>query len=166
MVAVFFAATLSSKAGELNALASTTVVDLYRHVIHPGASDRHYVRASRFFTIFWGAIAISFALFISMAENLIEAGNIVSSVFYGVPLAIFLVAFFIRWIGGTAIFWAAIMTQIMVIICYWTLSIGYLWYNLIGCGICVGLSVLLQLALGPVDKAEPQGFSVIQTNDA
>jgi Na+/proline symporter len=167
LVAVFFAATLSSKAGELNALASTTVVDLYRHVIHPHASDRHYVRASRAFTIFWGAVSISFALFASMKENLIEAGNIVSSVFYGVPLAVFLVAFFLRWIGGTAIFFSAIITQIIVIVCYFKLPIGYLWYNLIGCGICVGISLLLQVILGPLTRpADAETFVAVQPNDA
>ncbi len=148
LVAAFFAATMSSKAGELNALSSTTIVDLYRHVIRRDATDRHYVVASRCFTVFWGLVAIAFALFARMSENLIEAGNIVGSVFYGVPLALFLIAFFLRRIGGTAAFWAAVVTQALVITCYFTLSIGYLWYNFLGCAACVLLSLILQAVIG------------------
>jgi solute:Na+ symporter, SSS family len=148
LVAAFFAATMSSKAGELNALSSTTIVDLYRHVIRRDATDHHYVVASRCFTVFWGLVAIAFALFARMSENLIEAGNIVGSVFYGVPLALFLIAFFLRRIGGTAAFWAAVVTQALVITCYFTLSIGYLWYNFLGCAACVLLSLVLQAVIG------------------
>ena len=148
LVAAFFAATMSSKAGELNALSSTTIVDFYRHVIRRDATDRHYVVASRCFTVFWGLVAIAFALFARMSENLIEAGNIVGSVFYGVPLALFLIAFFIRQISGTATFWAAVVTQVLVIVSYFTLSIGYLWYNFIGCAACVLLSLILQAVIG------------------
>ena len=148
LVAAFFAATMSSKAGELNALSSTTIVDFYRHVIRRDATDGHYVVASRCFTVFWGLVAIAFALFARMSENLIEAGNIVGSVFYGVPLALFLIAFFIRQISGTATFWAAVVTQVLVIVSYFTLSIGYLWYNFIGCAACVLLSLILQAVIG------------------
>ncbi len=87
LVAAFFAAALSSKAAELNALASTSVIDFYRAVIRPNASDRHYVLASKGFTIFWGLVAMGFALFADMSENLIQAANIVGSLFYGVILA-------------------------------------------------------------------------------
>jgi solute:Na+ symporter, SSS family len=149
LVAVFFAAALSSKAAELNALASTTTVDLYRHVIRREASDAHYILASKCFTVFWGLVALSFAMFADMVENLIQAANIVGSVFYGVPLALFLVAFFLRFIRGTAVFWAAIVCQAMVIVLYFRLDISYLWYNLIGCAACVLLSVLFQLIFMP-----------------
>jgi solute:Na+ symporter, SSS family len=159
LVAVFFAAAFSSKAGELNALGSTTVVDLYRHVIEPNASDQHYVIAGKLFTVLWGLVALGFALFAHLSENLIQAGNIVGSVFYGVPLALFLVAFFLKWIGGTAVFFAGIVTQALVIVFYFTLPIGYLWYNLIGCAICVTLALVLQLVL-PTPR-EPRGFPVI-----
>jgi uncharacterized sodium:solute symporter family permease YidK len=148
LVAVFFAAAMSSKAAELNALGSTTTVDLYRHVIRREEGDAHYVFASKCFTAFWGLVAIAFALFARMSENLIEAGNIVGSVFYGVPLALFLVAFFLKWIGGTAIFWAAIITQALIFVFYYSLSISYLWYNLIGCAICVALGIVLQAVIG------------------
>jgi solute:Na+ symporter, SSS family len=154
LVAVFFAAALSSKAAELNALASTTTVDFYRHLVNREASDAHCVAASKIFTVFWGLVALGFALFAHMVENLIQAANIVGSVFYGVPLALFLIAFFLRRIGGTAVFWAGILSQIMVIIFYFTLPISYLWYNLIGCVMCVLLAAVFQLAFGGVRTPE------------
>jgi solute:Na+ symporter, SSS family len=137
LVACFFSAALSSKAAELNALASTTTVDVYRHLIRYDATDRHYVLASKCFTVLWGFVALGFALFAGLQENLIQAANIVGSVFYGVPLALFLVAFLLPSIDGTATFWSAIVCQILVIILYFTLNISYLWYNLIGCAACV-----------------------------
>ena len=149
LVAAFFAAALSSKAAELNALGSTTTIDFYRHVFKREASDAHYVAASKWFTLLWGLVAIGFALFANLAENLIQAVNIVGSVFYGVVLALFLVAFFIRRVGGTAIFWAALAAQALVFILYFSLSISYLWYNFIGCAACVLFSLILQAVLGP-----------------
>jgi len=158
LVAVFFAATLSSKAGELNALGSTTTVDLYRHIVKREASDAHYVAASRFFTIFWGLVAIAFALFANMVENLIEAVNILGSIFYGVVLGMFLVAFFLRWVGGTAIFWAAIAAQLLVFVLYNLLSISYLWYNIIGCALCMVFALVLQ----PIIRSGGNGESSVE----
>ena len=157
LITVFLAATLSSKAAELNALGSTTTVDLYRHIVTRQATDAHYLKASRFFTAMWGLIAICFALFANMAENLIQAVNIVGSIFYGVVLGMFLVAFFLRWIGGTAVFYAAIVSQAMVLVFYFTIPISYLWYNVIGCALCVVLSACLQLGLGPIDREPTRG---------
>ena len=94
LVAAFFAAALSSKAGELNALGSTTTVDFYRHLQRHANEDGHYVRASRWFTAGWGLVAIGFALFAHLSENLIQAVNILGSIFNGVVLGLFLVAFF------------------------------------------------------------------------
>jgi Na+/proline symporter len=148
LVAVFFAAALSSKSAELNALGSTTTVDLYRHVIRREATDAHYVAASKWFTALWGVVAIGFALCARLAENLIQAVNILGSIFYGVMLGLFLVAFFLRWVRGTAVFWAAAAAQVLVFVLYFSLSISYLWYNLIGCAACVGFSVILQAVLG------------------
>jgi SSS family solute:Na+ symporter len=148
LVAAFFAAALSSKAAELNALGSTTTIDFYRHVLKRQATDAHYVAASKCFTLLWGLVALAFALFANLAENLIQAVNIVGSIFYGVMLALFLVAFFVRWVSGTAVFWAALAAQTLVFVLYFSLSISYLWYNFIGCAACVLLSVLLQALLG------------------
>ncbi|MBX3389271.1 MAG: sodium:solute symporter [Phycisphaeraceae bacterium] len=147
LVAAFFAATLSSKSAELNALASTSTIDVYRNLVSRGASDAHYVMASRVLTVFWGMVAIGFALFARLAENLIQALNIVGSIFYGPVLTLFLVAFFLKWIGGTAVFWAAIGAQLLVIALYFTLDISYLWYNFIGPGACILLAIVLQTVL-------------------
>jgi Na+/proline symporter len=149
LIAAFFAAALASKAAELNALGSTTTVDFYRHIIKRTATDAHYVAASKWFTLFWGLVAISFALFASMTENLIQAANILGSLFYGVMLGLFLVAFFLRWIGGTAVFWGALAAEALVLALHFSHAISYLWYNPIGCAACVVISILLQAASGP-----------------
>jgi SSS family transporter len=147
LVAAFFAAAFSSKAAELNALGSTTTVDFYRHLVRSGAPDAHYVTASKAFTALWGLVAIGFALSIHLAENLIQAVNIIGSIFYGVVLGLFLSAFFLRRVGGTAIFWAALAAQALVFLLYATLSISYLWYNVIGCAACMLFALVLQAAL-------------------
>jgi SSS family solute:Na+ symporter len=147
LVAAFFAAAFSSKAAELNALGSTTTVDFYRHLVRSEAPDAHYVTASKVFTALWGLVAIGFALSIRLAENLIQAVNIIGSIFYGVVLGLFLSAFFLRRVGGTAIFWAALAAQALVFFLYSALSISYLWYNVIGCAACMLFGLVLQSAL-------------------
>ena len=147
LVAAFFAAALSSKAAELTALGSSTTVDLYRH-LKTGATDRECLRASKWFTALWGVVAIGFALYAHLVENLIQAVNILGSIFYGVMLGLFVVAFFLRRVGGTAVFWAAVMAQALVFVLYFNLTISYLWYPLIGCAACVFLSLILQAGLG------------------
>lgn len=152
LVAAFFAAALQSKSAELNALGATTTVDFYRRLIKREANDAHYVAASRWFTFLWGLVAIGFALFANLVENLIQAVNIVGSVFYGVFLALFLIGFFLKRIRGVAVFWAALVAQLLVVVLYFSLNISYLWYNLIGCAGCVLLSLAIQVFLRP----EPQ----------
>jgi Na+/proline symporter len=144
LVAAFLAAALQSKSAELTALGATTTVDFYRHVLRRDADDEHHVRATRWFTAFWGVLAMSFALFASMSENLIQAVNIVGSIFYGVALGLVLVAFFAKHVRGTAVFWAGVAAQLLVFVLFATLEISYLWYNVIGCGACVLLSLALQ----------------------
>ena len=116
---------------------------------HTRADDAHYVSASRWFTVMWGLVAVGFALFASLAENLIQAVNIVASIFYGVVLGMFLVAFFLRRVHGTAVFWAAIAAQLLVFVLYASLEISYLWYNVIGCAACVGFSLACRLCSDP-----------------
>jgi solute:Na+ symporter, SSS family len=148
LVAVMFAAALSSKAAELNALGTTTTIDLWRHVRPLAASDEaRNVRVAKRFTALWGVFAVGFALFVGFAENLIEAINILGSIFYGVVLGIFLVAFFFRRVGGSAVFFGALAAQALVIAMFLSLNIGYLWYNLIGCAACLAFSILLQAVL-------------------
>jgi Na+/proline symporter len=150
LIAVMFAAALSSKAAELNALGTTTTIDLWRHFRPLAAADEaRNVRVAKRFTALWGLFAVAFALFAGFAENLIEAINILGSIFYGVVLGIFLVAFFLRRVGGSAVFFAAVAAQALVILMFLSLNIGYLWYNLIGCAACIAFSMLLQAVLGP-----------------
>jgi len=156
LVAAFFAATFSSKAGELNALGASTTIDFYRHVVRRDAEDAHYVKASKWFTALWGLVAIGFALFANLVENLIQATNIIGSVFYGVVLGLFLTAFFLRRIGGTAVFWGAVSAQLLVFALYASLSISYLWYNIIGCAACMLFSAVIQAFLprsAPMDTS-------------
>ena len=155
LVAVMFAAALSSKAAELAALGTTTTIDLWRH-FHPltAADERRNVRVARRFTAMWGLVAVAFALFAGFAENLIEAINILGSIFYGVLLGLFLVAFFLRRVGGSAVFFAAVAAEALVIVMYFSLNIGYLWYNIIGCAACVAFSVAMQAILPPRARAD------------
>lgn len=148
LIAVILFAAMSSTASELNALGTTTVVDFYRRSIRPNETDRHYVFVSKAFTVFWGLVALSFASFASLLDNLIEAVNILGSIFYGTILGIFLVAFFLKRIGSNATFIAALIAQTTVLFLYFTSSLGFLWYNVVGCAIVVFFALLLK----PIDK--------------
>ncbi len=151
LVAVMFASALSSKAGELNALGTTSTIDLWRALRPLAAHDEaRNVRNAKWFTALWGVFAIGFALYASFAENLIEALNIVASVFYPPLLGVFLVAFFFKKVGGTAVFWAAIASQALLLGLFFFAqdTVAYLWLNPIGCAACVGFALLLQ-ALSP-----------------
>jgi solute:Na+ symporter, SSS family len=132
LVAVIFCATMSATSAVLNALGSTTAVDFYR-VFRPHGTDHHYVVATRWLTAGWGLVAIAVASFCNLVENLIEAGNILASVFYGSILGLFLVAFFLRQVRGSAVFFGAVLAQTLVLTLFFTTNIGYLWYNFIGC---------------------------------
>ena len=144
LIAVILCATMSATAATLNALGSTTAIDFYRPLIRPNASDHHYVVAAKALTAAWGLIAIGVASFASLVENLIEAGNILGSVFYGSILGLFLAAFFIRRVTGSAVFFAAVLAQSLVFVLFATTNIGYLWYNFIGCAAVLVLATLLQ----------------------
>ncbi|TGD82804.1 sodium:solute symporter [Hymenobacter wooponensis] len=142
LIAVVLSAAMSSAAGGLNALASTTIIDLYQPV-KPGLTERHYVRASRWAAVGWGVLGIGFATFAAQLENLIQAVNILGSLFYGTMLGIFVVAFFLKRVDGRAVFWSAIVAQIAVLLLYWRTEIGYLWFNIIGCVLVMLGSVLM-----------------------
>ncbi len=144
LIAVILCAAMSSSASELNALGSTTVVDFYRPLLHPQASEAHQLLVSKLLTAAWGAVAISFALFANLVENLIQAINILGSIFYGSILGIFLVAFFLRFVRGTAVFVAAIISQVLVLALFYGTAISYLWYNVIGCIVVMVLAALLE----------------------
>ena len=132
LLAVILSAAMSSTASELNALSTTTVIDLYKrnHVVKK--SDNHYLKASKWFTVMWGIIAIIFASVGRLFENLIELVNLIGSLFYGTVLGIFIVAFFFKKIRGNEVFYSACLSQILIFFIYGYFEIGYLWLNFIG----------------------------------
>ena len=143
ILASILSASMSSTSAELNALASVTIVDIYKRVFKKNASDRHYLIASRLATVFWGIYAVSFALFANRIGSLIEAVNILGSLFYGTILGIFLIAFFFKNIGGNATFIAALIAELAVLACYFFTEIPYLWFNVIGCVVLIALAHLM-----------------------
>ena len=143
ILAAILSASMSSCAGELNALASVTVIDIYKRLGRRDATDRHYLRVSRLATVFWGLYAIAFAQFANHLGSLIEAVNIMGSLFYGTILGIFLVAFYLKKIGGNATFVAAIIAELTVLACYAFTKIPYLWFNVIGCVTLVALAAIM-----------------------
>jgi len=150
LIAVIFSAAMSSIASELNALATTTVIDIYKRSIVTDATDAHYLSASKWFTIGWGVLALFFAYFAAGFENLIQAVNIVGSLFYGVILGIFMVAFFMKNIGSNAVFKAAILGELFVVTIwllneYNMINLSFLWLNLIGCGLVMLLAAFFGL---------------------
>lgn len=158
LLAVIMAAAMSSTASELNALGATTTMDFYKRLIQKNAKEEHYLLASKSITAAWGLVAIGFALIAHMLENLIEAVNILGSLFYGTILGIFVVAFFIKMIKAKAVFIAALVAELLVIICYFYFEerIAYLWLNVIGCLLVVMFSLLFQVFLekGKTAKSE------------
>ncbi len=139
LLAVVFFAAMSSTASELNALASTTTVDIYKRLWRKNESDRHYLNASKGWTFFWGMVAVFFATFGTLFDNLIQFVNIVGSIFYGTILGIFLVAFYMKWIKSNAVFIAALISQIGIIAIFYFMiflpeeeMLSYLWLNIIG----------------------------------
>lgn len=152
LLAVIFSAAMSSTASELNALATTTVVDLYRRSFAKDKSDRHYLNASKAFTVVWGCIALIFAATANLFENLIQAVNIIGSLFYGAILGIFLVAFFMKKVGSRAVFIGALIGEAIVLVIFTLnsmeiINIAYLWLNLIGCTLVMGIAWILEQVL-------------------
>ncbi|MDQ6913403.1 MAG: sodium:solute symporter [Verrucomicrobiota bacterium] len=143
LMAVIFCAAASSTAAELNALGSTTEVDFYRPLVRPNASQSHYLFVAEILTAAWGLVAIGFALFANLVENLIEAVNILGSIFYGPILGLFIAAFFLPSVRGTAVFLGALGAQAVVLLLFWKANLGYLWLNPIGCvAVCLFALVL------------------------
>jgi Na+/proline symporter len=152
LLAVIFSAAMSSTSSELNALATTTSVDIYKRFINPEVEDSRYLQISKLFTLGWGLVALTFALTASQFENLIEAVNIIGSLFYGTILGIFVAAFFFRWLSSNAVFIAGILAEIVVVIIYFLringyTDISYLWLNLIGCVSVILIAMLLNIVI-------------------
>lgn len=154
LLAVIFSAAMSSTASELNALGTITTMDLFKRQQKRNHSERYYLNATRWFTFAWGIIAIIFANFATLLDNLIQLVNIIGSIFYGNVLGIFLIAFFIKFIRGNAVFFAAIITQVLVILIYYFAiyqydtgeeKLGYMWLNFIGCALVIILATLFEI---------------------
>jgi SSS family solute:Na+ symporter len=145
LLAVILSAAMSSTASELNALAATTTMDLYRRNDKKERSDMYYVKTTKWFTLAWGVLAILVASVANLFDNLIQLVNIIGSIFYGNILGIFLIAFFIKMVRGNAVFIAGIITQVLIIAVFQMDILPYLWLNLLGCLLVVVLSIIIQL---------------------
>jgi len=151
LLAVILSAAMSSTASELNALGTITALDLYKRNKKGTFTQKHYVTATKVFTLIWGIIAIGIASIANLFDNLIQLVNIIGSIFYGNVLGIFLLAFFFKFIKGNSVFFSAILTQIIVCVIYYNLihvypsgqeKLGYLWLNFIGCGLVIIIACL------------------------
>ena len=162
LLAVIISAAMSSTASGLNALASTTAIDIYKRNVKVEKSERHYLNATKFFTLLWGIIAILFACIGTLFENLIQLVNIIGSIFYGTVLGIFLVGFYLHKVQSKAIFYSAVVSQITIFIIYYYAiyifpsgqeKLGYLWLNFIGALLTIVISLLLQWTIFRKQKA-------------
>jgi Na+/proline symporter len=147
VLAAIFSASMSSTSSEINALASTSIVDIYKRLFKKNGSGKHYLIASKLFTVLWGMLAILFAEFANKLGSLIEAVNILGSLFYGTILGIFLLAFYFKKITGSAAFYAAIAGELCVLYCFIFTKISYLWYNVVGCASVILFAVIINLFL-------------------
>lgn len=155
LLAVILSAAMSSTASELNALATTTTMDLYKRNNKVNKNETHFLNASKWFTLLWGVIAIAIACVANLFDNLIQLVNIIGSIFYGNVLGIFLLAFFIKYVKGNAVFIAALITQAIVIWGWWFDWMPYLWLNLFGCVLVISIALILQ-TMGLNNKTNPQ----------
>jgi solute:Na+ symporter, SSS family len=153
LLAVIISAAMSSTASGLNALASTTAIDIYKRNLKEEKTEKHYVNATQFFTLFWGIIAILFASIGTLFENLIQLVNIIGSIFYGTVLGIFLVGFYFKSVQAKAVYCSAVISQITIFIIYYFAififdsgqeKLGYLWLNFIGALLTILLSLIIQ----------------------
>ncbi len=140
LIAVILCAAMSATASELTALGSTSTVDLYKRLVGGPMSPRQDLFVSKLFTVLWGLVAVAFACFAGLLDNLIQAVNILGSIFYGTVLGLFVVAFFVPRVTATPVLIAALVAQAAVIMVFFASDIGFLWYNVIGCGIVVVVS--------------------------
>jgi SSS family solute:Na+ symporter len=152
LIAVILAAAMSSTSSELNALASTTIVDIYKRSIKKDGSETHYLKASRWGTLIWGFYAILVSIIANQLGSLIEAVNILGSLFYGTILGIFLTAFFLKKVNSQAVLVGAAIAQALVVYMFFWTDIGYLWFNVIGCLVVMGSAYIMEAVIPKVDK--------------
>jgi len=159
VLAMIFAASMSSTASELNALSSTTIVDFYKRFVRGAKSDRHLVVVSKIATVIWGCLAILFAEYANKLGSLVEAVNILGSIFYGTILGIFLLAFYFKRVQGTAVFIGAVVGEAAVVFCYTSTDISFLWYNVVGCLVTIGVAVLTAVVGGRGGRPQPRAIT-------
>src|SRR5580692_3884213 len=148
VIAVILAATMSSSSGEINSLATVSVVDIYKRHFNKQASDHHYLTASRVATAFWGAYAVAFAGLGKHLGSLIEAVNIVGSLFYGSLLGVFVLAFFFKRVNGTGAFVGMIAGEAAIFAAFLFTGISFLWYNVIGCLVAIATGMAISYVSG------------------
>ena len=148
ILAVVFAASMSSNSAALNSLASTSVVDVYVRLVRKNRKDAHYLAVSRIATALWGVFSIGVAMFANRVGTLIEAVNILGSLFYGTMLGIFLVAFYLPRVRGTPVFAGGIVGLASVWACFAFTRLSYLWFNVVGCVVVIGVALALSAAGG------------------
>ena len=159
VLAMIFAASMSSTASELNALSSTTIVDFYQRFVKGEKSDRHLVVVSKTATVIWGGLAILFAEYANKLGSLVEAVNILGSIFYGTILGIFLLAFYFKRVRGTAVFIGAVVGEAAVVFCYTSTDISFLWYNVVGCLVTIGVATLATAMGGRGGRPQPRAIT-------
>jgi len=147
LIAIIFLASMGSMASGLNSLASTTVVDFYKRLFRKESTDKSYLSVSRWTTVVWGLFCIVVAFYASRVGNLIEAVNILGSLFYGTILGIFLVAFYMKQVSGTAVFYAALIAEAFIVYAWLTDLTAFLWLNVIGCLLVMLFAFFIQLGL-------------------
>lgn len=152
LIAIIFLASMGSTASGLNSLASTTVVDFYKRLYHKEGSEKLYLSASRIATVAWGVFCVIVAIYASKLGNLIEAVNILGSLFYGTILGIFLVAFYMKKVKGIAVFYAALIAEVFIIYAWLMDLTAFLWLNVIGCALVMGIAFILQFIINKKDK--------------
>jgi len=147
LIAIIFLASMGSTASGLNSLTSTTIIDFYKRFYRKEGTDRRYLTTSRWVTVLWGLFCLVVALYAARLGNLIEVVNILGSLFYGTILGIFVVAFYIKYVKGTAVFYAALLAEAFVVVAWYFDLSAFLWLNLIGCALVVLFSVAAQVIM-------------------
>jgi Na+/proline symporter len=153
VIAVILAATMSASSGEINSLATVTVVDLYRRYWKPGAGDHHYVVASRWATLFWGIYGVLFAGWVHKMGALIVAVNKVGSLFYGSLLGCFALALFFKKVRGTATFVGMLCGEAAILATAKFSDVSFLWYNVIGCAVVIAVALVITAASSSTSAA-------------
>ena len=161
LIAIIFLASMGSTASALNSLTSTTVIDIYKRLIYKEETDHTYLNVSRITTVIWGLFCIMMALYASKLGNLIEAVNILGSLFYGTILGIFIVAFYFKKIGGSATFKAAIITEVIVFTFWMTDLMAFLWLNVAGCLILVFIAWILEMTTKKPVELQPEAIKEV-----